>query len=97
MAQLELWDMPLGPPAQGGSLGLWRWLNTSLLIAAGIEKMATRQALTDDDRDHLRDATKFLEKAISSAWDAKATTGLMLARSYASLGDGSKAVPMDAR
>ena len=63
---LEHWDMPLGPPARGVSRGLSRWLNTSLLTAAGIEKMATREALTDDDRDHLRDATKFLEKALSS-------------------------------
>lgn len=88
---LELWDMPLGSPACGGPRGSWRWVITSVLIAAGIQKMATREALTDDDRDHLRDATKFLEKTISSEWEAPATTRLMLARSYASIGDGNNA------
>jgi len=88
---LEHWDMPLGPPVCGGPRGVWQWLDTSLLTAAGIQKMATREELTDDDRDHLRDATKFLEKALSSEWEAPATARLMLARSYASIDDGSNA------
>jgi len=87
---LELWDLPLGPETDGPR-GEWRWINAGILISAGIQRFPVRGALTGDDRDHLRDATKFLEKAIGSESDVLATTRLMLARSYASIDDGGNA------
>jgi tetratricopeptide (TPR) repeat protein len=87
---LEQWDLPLGP-GPDGLRRMWQWINTCILTSAGIQKFPTRDTLTDDDLDHLRDATKFLEKAIKSGWDVPTAGRFMLARSYASIGDGANA------
>jgi tetratricopeptide (TPR) repeat protein len=83
---LEHWDLPIGAKPDG-LRGLWQWLNGSILTSAAIMKFPTREEITDNDQDNLRDATKFLEKAIGSGWDCPATARFMLARSYASTGD----------
>jgi tetratricopeptide (TPR) repeat protein len=87
---LENWDQPLGPRPRGPR-GLWQSLNASMLMTLGIGKNPGGVTLTDDGRDHLHDATKFLEKAITSEWAAPATARFMLARSYAAIGDGGNA------
>lgn len=84
---LELWDLPLGP-APDGLRGVWRWLNATILHCAGIQKVPTRASVTEEDKDHLRDAIKHLEKAVASEHSLPASTRFMLARSYASIGDG---------
>lgn len=87
---LVLWDLPLGaaPDRPRAVLG---WLHASFLHMAGIQKLPTRERLTESDRDHLRDAIKYLEKATASEQPIPASTRLMLARSYASIGDGHNA------
>jgi tetratricopeptide (TPR) repeat protein len=84
---LERWDLPLGP-APGDLRGVWHWSNAVTLCCAGIQKFPERASVTEEDKDHLRDAIKHLEKAIASEHSLPASTRFMLARSYASIGDG---------
>ena len=83
---LEHWDLPLGPPR-----GIWNSLNTSLMHSAGIQTLPERAALTEDDKNHLRDAIKHLEKTLATPQAVPPSTRFMLARSYASIGDGHNA------
>jgi tetratricopeptide (TPR) repeat protein len=86
---LEYWDLPLGK-RPGGARGMWRALNASQLRTAGIQQWPTRGLLTEDDRDRLRDAIKFLEKTVDTS-EVLPSTRFMLALSYACIGDGHNA------
>jgi tetratricopeptide (TPR) repeat protein len=60
------------------------------LHIAAIQPHPTRAELTEDDKDHLRDAIKHLEKAIDPS-DVLPSKRFMLALSYACIGDGHNA------
>ncbi len=87
---LEHWDLPLGP-APRGLRYVHQVLTAAVLISASTKKFPARGDFSDDDRDHFRDAVKFLEKAISSDGKPRATVRFMLAQSYAGVGDGANA------
>jgi tetratricopeptide (TPR) repeat protein len=72
-------------------LGPWRGLNTQLLYTAGIQGSPARAALTESDTDHLRDAIKHLERALTTSQAVPPSTRFLLARSYASIGDAHNA------
>ena len=83
---LEYWDLPIGKRL-GGDRGVWRAIHVFRLHSAGIQLYPTRALLTEEDRDHLRDAIKYLEKTIDMS-EVLPSARFMLALSYACIGDG---------
>ena len=86
---LQHWDLPLGEPPDG-LRGIWQCINVGILYSASIERFPTRASLTDDGKDHLRDAIKHLEKCVRMP-EAPPSARFMLARSYVGIGDGYNA------
>jgi hypothetical protein len=86
---LERWDLPLGK-RPGGHRGFCQYTNASYIHAMGIQLPPTPAELTEEDRDHLRDAIKYLEKTIDTS-EVLPSARFMLALSYAWIGDGHNA------
>ena len=86
---LEHWDLPIGK-RPGGPRGSWQFMNACNIHIAGIQRFPTRAKLTEDGRDHLRDAIKYLEKIIDTS-EAPPSARFMLALSYSCIGDGHNA------
>jgi hypothetical protein len=87
--ELQHWDLPLGKRPDG-LRGIWQCINVGILYSASIERFPTRASLTDDGKDHLRDAIKHLERCVRTP-EVPPSAHFMLARSYAGIGDGYNA------
>lgn len=85
---LAHWDLPIGPKPHG-LRGVYHGINVLFLYMAGLNKFKTSATIMEDNKDHLRDAIKHLERA-RSPHDPPAAP-FMLARSYADIGDDHNA------
>jgi tetratricopeptide (TPR) repeat protein len=81
---LAHWDLPFGPKPQG-LRGISQGINFVVIYMAGLNQIKTNATITEDDRDHLRDAIKHLERAESQQLPPAAR--FMLARSYTDIED----------
>lgn len=78
----------LGPshwPLPEGLRGIYQGANVLFLYMAGLKKIQSRESLTADEEDHLRDTIKHLERARTEYFPPSAR--FVLARSYSDVGD----------